>query len=116
MLPWRRAPSQGADRLRHSRDLALISGGRYYMSMDKGHGHDEAGIPAGEFKQRCLAILDQVAETGIPILVTKRGRPVARVVAVEADANGLAGSVRVLAEDDEGLYSTGETWGAERGE
>ena len=34
-------------------------------------------VPAGEFKQRCLRLLDEVAETGVPILITKRGVPVA---------------------------------------
>jgi prevent-host-death family protein len=37
-------------------------------------------IPAGEFKAKCLAILDEVKATGEPVLVTKRGKPVARVV------------------------------------
>lgn len=81
--------------------------------MDSSYGHEERIIPAGEFKQRCLALLDQVAETGVPIIVTKRGKPVARVVAVESDADGLVGSVRVLSKNDEELYSTGEMWDAE---
>ena len=36
-------------------------------------------IPAGEFKAKCLALLDEVAETGEELVVAKRGRPVARV-------------------------------------
>jgi prevent-host-death family protein len=35
---------------------------------------------AARFKAQCLAVLDQVAATGEPILILKRGRPVARVV------------------------------------
>lgn len=81
--------------------------------MDTFHGHDEPSIPAGEFKQRCLALLDRVAETGMPIVVTKRGRPVARVVPIELPAETLQGSVRVLAEKEEDLYSTGDAWDAE---
>ena len=51
-------------------------------------------VPAGEFKARCLALLDQVQHTGTPIVVTKRGRPVAKVVRLEpAAAAGLHGSV-----------------------
>lgn len=49
-------------------------------------------IPAGEFKARCLAILDDVAETGEEVVVTKRGRAVARVVPVEP-ARPLEGSI-----------------------
>lgn len=39
-------------------------------------------VPAGVFKQTCLRLLDEVAETGEGIEVTKHGRPVARVVPV----------------------------------
>lgn len=37
-------------------------------------------IPAGQFKARCLAILDEVAEKRTPYTVTKHGKPVARIV------------------------------------
>jgi prevent-host-death family protein len=54
-------------------------------------------VAAGDFKARCLALLDEVAESGTELIVTKRGRPVARVVPVEAPP-GLSGSV--VREDD----------------
>ena len=51
-------------------------------------------VPAGEFKARCLALLDRVASTGEPLVVTKRGRPVAKLVPVEREGrSNLAGSV-----------------------
>ena len=51
-------------------------------------------VPVGQFKARCLALLDQVAETGEPVVVTRRGRPVARLLPVEdADLQPLRGSV-----------------------
>jgi prevent-host-death family protein len=40
-------------------------------------------IPAGAFKQGCLRILDEVAETHREVVITKRGRPVARLVPVK---------------------------------
>jgi prevent-host-death family protein len=40
-------------------------------------------MAAGKFKAECLAVLDRVAETGEPVVVTKRGRPVAEVVPVK---------------------------------
>lgn len=52
----------------------------------------ERTIPAGEFKNGCLALLDEVAKTGIPVVVTKRGRPVARVVPVD-EPKAIEGSV-----------------------
>lgn len=65
-------------------------------------------IPAGRFKAQCLALLDEVAATGRQIVVTKHGRPVARVVPLEP-APSLVGSVTLLTDDDE-LFSTGESW------
>ena len=41
-------------------------------------------IGAGEFKAKCLKIMDEVAATGEPVLVTKRGKPVVRVTAPES--------------------------------
>lgn len=49
-------------------------------------------IPIGQFKDRCLALLDQVQRTGTPLVVTRRGRPIARITAVE-DAEPIEGSV-----------------------
>ncbi len=40
-------------------------------------------IPAGEFKAKCLAILDEVGQSGGEVIVTKRGKPVAKVVPLE---------------------------------
>ncbi|GAC1351830.1 MAG: type II toxin-antitoxin system Phd/YefM family antitoxin [Polyangiales bacterium] len=40
-------------------------------------------IPASEFKAKCLEVLDRVAREGNTYVVTKRGRPVARVVPLE---------------------------------
>jgi prevent-host-death family protein len=37
-------------------------------------------VAAGEFKAKCLALIDEVNTTGEPLLITKRGKPVARVL------------------------------------
>ena len=37
-------------------------------------------MAAGEFKAKCLRIMDEVNETGRPVVVTKRGEPVIKVV------------------------------------
>lgn len=39
-------------------------------------------IAAGQFKQRCLRLLDEVGAGGEPIVITKRGRPVAQLIPV----------------------------------
>jgi prevent-host-death family protein len=71
-------------------------------------------IKASTFKERCLALLDQVARTGVPIIVTKRGRPVAKVVPVDDRQQApIVGSVRILEDDEELLFSTDERWNVE---
>ena len=36
--------------------------------------------PAGNFKTHCLRLMETVARTGKPILVTKRGKPLVEVI------------------------------------
>jgi prevent-host-death family protein len=73
----------------------------------------ERTVPASHFKAHCLAMLDEVAATGEQILVTKRGRPVARIVAIEEPA-GLSGSVTYHVSDEELIAALDEPWDAER--
>jgi len=42
----------------------------------------ERTIAAGEFKAKCLRIMDEVNETRQPVIVTKRGEPVIKVVPI----------------------------------
>ncbi|MFN0155123.1 MAG: type II toxin-antitoxin system Phd/YefM family antitoxin [Gaiella sp.] len=60
----------------------------------------ERTISATQFKARCLALLDEVAETGQSIVVTKHGKPVARVAAAQPPRS-LQGSVTFLVSDEE---------------
>jgi prevent-host-death family protein len=52
-------------------------------------------MAAGKFKDECLKILDDVARNKTSVVITKRGRPVAKLVPCEPspDGRGLAGSV-----------------------
>ena len=57
-------------------------------------------IPAGEFKAKCLALLDEVRDSGEEIVVTKRGKAVARVVPIEKpEWQTLAGTLLWQADD-----------------
>jgi prevent-host-death family protein len=69
-------------------------------------------IAAARFKAQCLALLDQVERTGRSIVITKRGKPMARLVNLSGSKpKSLRGSV--LAEHD--LVSPlGEEWEAAR--
>ncbi len=40
-------------------------------------------VPAGAFKQGCLRILDEVAETHREVVITKRGKAIAKLVPVQ---------------------------------
>ena len=51
-------------------------------------------IPAGEFKAKCLKLLDKVAETRETIVVTKRGRPVAEIRPIQEEREPFVGSMR----------------------
>ncbi len=58
-------------------------------------------IAAGQFKAQCLQLMDQVQQTHEEIVITKHGRPVAKLVPVEAAAEQsllghLQGSVQVV--------------------
>ncbi len=68
-------------------------------------------ISASNFKAHCLALLDDVALTGEEVVVTKRGRPVARLVAIDAP-QPLAGSVTFHASDDELVAPLDAAWDA----
>lgn len=70
----------------------------------------ERHIPAGRFKAQCLALLDEVEATGRPLVVTKRGRPVARLTPLSEGAPDLRGSV--IAQGDV-VSPIGEDWESE---
>ncbi len=74
-------------------------------------------IPAGEFKARCLSVMDSVHKTREPVLITKRGRPVAKLVpADEAPRDFLGrleGIVRIVG-DIESPIEPAEAWEALR--
>ncbi len=56
-------------------------------------------IAAAEFKAKCLKLMDSVKKTKAPILITKHGKPVAKLVPVEGEAGDffgcMKGSVRI---------------------
>jgi prevent-host-death family protein len=48
-------------------------------------------IKASEFKAKCLKLMDEVAETGEPLLITKSGKPVAQLGPVSRARKSLWG-------------------------
>jgi prevent-host-death family protein len=57
-------------------------------------------IPAGTFKARCLAVMKKVQATGEPVIVTKRGTPVVKIVPAQSEKNDIfgfmAGRVKIV--------------------
>ena len=51
----------------------------------------EVTIKAPEFKAKCLKLMDEVQRTGRPVVITKNGRPVARLEPVTPDRRSLRG-------------------------
>jgi prevent-host-death family protein len=69
-------------------------------------------ITAEKFKAHCLAVMDQVNATGEPVLITKRGRPVAKLVPVTPKRNlfgFMAEEFRIVG-DIEGPVVSVEKW------
>ena len=70
-------------------------------------------VKASDFKATCLALLDEVSEHHTEYVVTKYGKPVARLIPVEP-VGTMRGSVAFTDPDDD-LLSTGEPWNAANG-
>jgi prevent-host-death family protein len=51
-------------------------------------------MPAGQFKAKCLKVMDDVQSTREPVVITKKGRPVAKLVPAEEQCNKLFGCMR----------------------
>ena len=52
-------------------------------------------MPAGDFKAHCLAVMKKVQATGEPVIVTKRGAPLVKVVPVAPEKNDIFGFMMV---------------------
>ncbi len=46
---------------------------------------------ASLFKARCLAVMDDVQATGEPVIVTKRGKPVVKVIPIKSEKDDIFG-------------------------
>lgn len=68
-------------------------------------------IPAGKFKEQCLALLDDVDPEGI--VITKRGKPVARLLPIERAGKPLIGRLQGKIRVKGDVFSTGVRWEAD---
>ena len=67
-------------------------------------------IGAAKFKEQCLALLDQLDADGL--IVTKHGKPVARVLPYDTQGAELIGSLRHKVKIRGDVFTTGLRWDA----
>jgi antitoxin (DNA-binding transcriptional repressor) of toxin-antitoxin stability system len=68
-------------------------------------------LNVSEFREQCLSLLDELPADGI--VITKRGRPIARVSPIRQDNGALIGSLAGRLKIRGDVFSTGEKWDAE---
>jgi len=51
-------------------------------------------MAAGQFKARCLKVMDEVRSTREPVVITKKGRPVAKLVPADGQPDNVFGCMR----------------------
>jgi prevent-host-death family protein len=68
-------------------------------------------VPAAQFKAQCLSLLDRVGPEGI--VITKHGRPVAKLVPIATEPAALIGSLKGKLTIKGDIVSTGIKWDAE---
>ena len=62
-------------------------------------------LPAAKFKEQCLALLDRVDPDGI--VITKHGKPVAKLIPIHTDTAKLIGSFKGRIKIRGNILSTG---------
>jgi prevent-host-death family protein len=75
-------------------------------------------INATEFKAKCLALLDEVYETGSLVVISKRGKPIAQLVRYADTEPGpaqlaLRGTAHINGDIERPAVSPG-VWGAQQ--
>jgi prevent-host-death family protein len=68
-------------------------------------------VAAAKFKAQCLALLDEVDAEGL--VITKRGKPVAKLIPIAAESANLIGALEGKVEIKGDILSTGLDWRAE---
>lgn len=74
-------------------------------------------MPAGKFKARCLRVMEQVRATREPVVITKRGKPVAKLVPADKNPDDIFGCLKGVFEivgDIESPVVSPDEWEANR--
>jgi prevent-host-death family protein len=73
-------------------------------------------IPITQFKAQCLSLLEQVSKSGRPLVITKRGKPLAQVTRAVEKTRPLMGGMRGTSEEvgDIVYFDTSDEWECNR--
>lgn len=93
--------------------VAMIQDDHDIVTMVMSQGSRE--ITASQFKAKCLRLLDEVAETGETLIVTKHGKAVARVLP-PLRLDDLQGTGKINMTDEELIYFSMGPWDLEQDE
>lgn len=70
-------------------------------------------LPAGEFKARCLSVMEEVRKNREPVIITKRGKPVVKLVPADKPGKDLIGRLEgiiSISGDIESPIEPAEAW------
>ena len=70
-------------------------------------------IPAAEFKTHCLTLMENVRTTRQPVVITKRGKPIAKLIPVDGENHEFIGRLKGIIEivgDIESPVVPAEDW------
>lgn len=76
----------------------------------------KGSIPAAEFKATCLKVMETVRATGEAVVITRHGKPIARLVPVSYASAPLFGrNAGMTVREGDVMAPIDETWHADRG-
>jgi prevent-host-death family protein len=72
-------------------------------------------MTAAQFKAQCLAVMDQVSQSGCPVVITKHGKPVVKLVPANEGEDQIFGALAGIARIGGDLENTvpASDWGVE---
>lgn len=70
----------------------------------------ESTLAISEFKAKCLRLMDEVAEQGSTLIITKRGRPIAKVSPISPPRKRMWGSWKGLVKIQGDIVNFHDDW------
>jgi prevent-host-death family protein len=111
--PFVPSPSFQGERSRKIDRLDATNRSYYSGHIDRGIVMQK--IAAAQFKAQCLAVMDQVSQSGRPVVITKHGKPVVKLVPANESEDEIFGALAGIARIKGDLENTvpASDWGVE---